>query len=354
MAIIFKGETQGDLSTSDYRLTTSRILHFIADDGETILDIYNAPEMPGLGAPHPANPNLKRGDLTIRKVNDGTNKVRKYEVTIPYKSPPGNTITNPGASTKEIPPWDRPLFNFSLDAVDNVVPFLKAYYIKGNPQGQPVDTFNNPSNPVVAGSGTPLGASTVESNLLIRFSYYLKEIDNKWTINYRGTINADAMEIASVPIDKYEGILRVWKPTLMREYDDQQEVKYEFYRVDVEIEIDAKKGIRTLANESTWAFDSLDGVNKRIYYNAKGIGGIKGFGSKEVLENAGGQEADINPIDETVPLSNDNGQISIDPATGKFIQTYKEFQERFPISWEPLDLPKVREARDTSELPGLS
>ncbi len=341
MTIEFKGYRTGTAGKTDVTVTSaSIILVYLVDDGEDALDVIAQPEVPQYYSQHPKNAGLLCTSINVSRT-DGTEKKRAFEIECQYTIPEsGSPVAPPGT---EPDPWDMPPFNFAYEPVDNIVAFEKGY--------QAGDTEGNPTESVVSSSGTPLGANTNKPHMVLRFSYYLRNADDSWAVDFFNTLNNADITIMNIPIKKETGLIRKFKHSLLRDYDDQGDVKHEYYQIDVEIEIKESGWVRELADMSVFMLGGDDMTPIRIYHDGIGKYGTAGFGSRKELIDAVENDSSltdeekeelkngIQPVDEPVTLD-DMGGISIED--GKFKPVYLRFQEFFAKSWTPLNLPESR------------
>ncbi|OGV52007.1 MAG: hypothetical protein A2017_05550 [Lentisphaerae bacterium GWF2_44_16] len=330
MSITYKGARDGGTSLNQNTLSVRRILVFYYTAKETSLDVYAQPQIPASGAAHPAYPALTCSEISIAKENGTVGGT--YLVTCTYSADASNGTIDLSGDTA---PWDLKPYNFSIQPVDNVVPFTKAYKT-GDKQGAP-------SKPVVSSSGFPLSAQTNEANKMLRFSYNLRYFANSWIDAYYDTINNSYLMVCGYPFLPGKGLLRTLSPKFLRTYDDDGTVKWEYYQVDIEIEICKKGWVQKLADASCW------------FLEADGEGALKPkricrledkdnvyYGSYGKLTDAHPSLGEPSPVDEPFPLNGSGGIAAYDGETGKFKITYLPFEEKYANSWGGLSLPKNR------------
>lgn len=350
MAITYQGKRIGALSRSRQGLLSYReILIYFVDDGEDLFEILKQPEIPTFNQRHPKNSGIVAGDVSISQIEGGHRKNRVYEVEVPYSTP--EVEYQYTQQDDETPPWELPPYAFSLEPVDNVVPFEKAYQAK--------DKLGAPSKPVISSSGTPLGAVKNDANLIMKLGYYLHTINDDWTVDFHNSVNDADITVANIPIGAKKGLLRTFKPTLQRQYDEEGKLIWEYYTIDVEIEIKKDGWTRSLADMSLYGV-GIDATNDnasyvyRIYRCDLLSAGLNGYGPKSLLDEAIRTEGENNgwdankindmlsgvvPIDEPMTLDGKGG-LSFDG--NNFKPVYLDFEEKPAISWEPLNLPESR------------
>ena len=345
MAIEYKGTRAGNLRRGDNPgVDTATIVHvYHADAGEDEFAILAQPEIPAYHQAHPKTTALANTSVNIER-SEGTRNNLVYEVECVYDKLESPGFEENPNETKY--PWDASLFNFSLLPVDNIVPFDLAY-VNGDEEGKP-------TRPVVASSGTPLGASTNKPNLNLKFSYYVQDINDSWILDYFNTLNDADITIADVSIPARKGLLKTFNPSLLRSYDEDGNLKYNYYQIDVEIEIRNEGWTKSLANTSVFMIAS-NGSPARIYHDGLGKypATTYGFGTRQdifaAIDADNGLSDDekddlkdgVQPVDEPITLDNDTGGLSF-TSDGHFDPQYIDFNEFFIKSWAPLNLPHTR------------
>ncbi len=324
MSITYKGVKNGPWTMDRTGgIQTSRILVFYFSAAETAVEIAQQTQIPELGTAHPDDPKLLLSSIAVSEPMEGDQvKSAKYEVTLNYQR-----IVSSGGSMnttdRNKAPWDRAPYDISMSAQEYSVGFEKAY--------QAGDEPGNPSLPVLNPAGDPYEESTTIYTTLLRFSYNLETFDSDWVGRFVDSINDTAVNVIDVAIPKYRGRIKNLAPSYQLEYDNAGELRYSFWRVDVEIEIYRKNIQKDILARGLFFLDSGD-VNKklRIYFDPSATGS-NNIGARDDLGS------NAAPVDVPIKLDTDGTIL----ATGA-APYYDSYEDKWAGSWEPLSLPETR------------
>lgn len=191
MAITYKGDISLGLSVNDSGQTLKRLMVFFCENGETISSLRTHRDFPVLGTAHPLHPSLKAASITVTPACDG--KKNKYEVEVSYTSPRTVPVLTDTVQ------FDRP-FNVTLSTIEKVVPFEFSYDL--------TDDSGRPVQPVVTTAGTAIPANTVQTSLLLKFSYRLRSFKPSWILETADTVNRSPVKVCGLDIPAECGLIK--------------------------------------------------------------------------------------------------------------------------------------------------
>ena len=229
MSINYIGILNGGLSIDkEGNASTTRILVYYFNDGESPVDIIAEDEIPEIGEAHPSDSTYLATNISVSEPQEGDEKKSgKYEVTITYTRTAANIIRD---QTQE--PWKMKPYDLSIAPLEIVVPFVKAYK-NGDKNG-------SPSEPVLNPAGDPYEEGVSIQHTLLRFSYNLQVFSDSWLDSYIDSVNKINTKVCNVSIQAGKGRIRNLTGSQQYVYNTDGSVKYEYWKVDIEIEI-AKK-----------------------------------------------------------------------------------------------------------------
>ncbi|MFQ3578665.1 MAG: hypothetical protein SNJ71_00815 [Bacteroidales bacterium] len=317
MSIIYKGARNGGLQKDkDGQISTTRVFVFYFNEAESAATVLRDANIPELGTAHPDNSTLLATSISISEPMEGdTIKSGKYEVTVTYTRPQNNISIQ-----STVPPWDRDPFNISFSPLEIVVPFQKGY-------DQQKDVNGSPSVPVLNSAGDPFEDSTTQMNLIIKFSYNLKFFDPIWIIKYMDTINKSDVQILGVEIPARKGRIKNLAASKMQTYKENGSLEYEYYQVDIEIEVAKSEWKKEIMQRGLFALQTPNTISSkyRIYIDTDGTLGNKADLSDEAI-----------PVDEPQKLNQD-GTVLSSQNTAK----YATFYDKYECSWKELNIPEM-------------
>lgn len=314
MSITYKGERNGGWSQDkDGNVTSSRLLVYHFNSAESAVEIAQQSGIPKIGDVHPDDPALFVSGVSISEPMEGDGvKSGKYDVTVSYAR--ATVSVQFGRNDRTVAPWDRPPYDLSITPIDVVKAFQKSY--------QDGDTNGNPSKPVLNPAGDPYEDSTAERHTVIRFSYNLETFRPQWIGQYVDSINVSAVEVIDIGISARRGCLRNLSASQVKEYDNEGELTYTYWKVDVEIEVSRTEWKREILARGLFF---LDGGNKfRIYTDEDGLVGK--------LSDMGGNPI---PVDEPQLLTAVGALLALGGTP-----VYDVFYDKFPSNWAALSLPE--------------
>lgn len=324
MSITYYGAKNGGLEFADNGdMSTSRILVYHFNAGESAAEIAKQSEIPARGTAHPDNATLKLRSYSISAPTEGdTIKSGKYEVTLNYTRTAASGNTEKDAS---VAPWKRRPYDISFPSVTYVVPFVKGY--------DTGDTKDSPSVPVLNAAGDPFEDSVERERRLIKFSYNLKTFPFTWQDQFCDTINLSPVTIMDVLIPARFGRIKQLFPSLQEEYDADGDLQYSFWKVDVEMEVNSEEYKKEIMQRGLFALGTADTISTkyRIYIDSEGTMG-----------NVDDCDSTKNPVpvDEPQRLNTD-GTLYNTNTDGAY---YATFYDKFAQDWSPLNFPKTVKA----------
>lgn len=344
MSIAFQGMRDGTAGEDENgNKTVSEIYLYYVNDKEMPYECLIQPEIPSKGTPYTGNYSLKRTDVSAA-VKEGDNTHKAIEVTVTYGIPKSAQFeSKPDKDGNDILPWDRPVDNYTVDTIDNILPFDFGYEIN--------DAQWEPSIPVTSSVGTPLGATTNKPTLHISFTYWVQTFTEQDVLNFFNTVNKSDITIAGVLIPAKSAVLRKLDYLYKRDYNEDGTLKYSYYEMHIGIEIKPEGWQRRLGNTSTYVLGA-DGKIARCYYDGMGKKGVWGFGTKADLLADGSNINDIAPTDAAIPLTlqNNDAPGGDDPedskpsiVDGKYVTRYIDFYDKFEADWSSLNIPTTKD-----------
>jgi len=318
MSITYVGERRAGASVApNGTLSTERVFVFHFNGGDSPVAVLAMPQVPAQGAAHPDNAQLKAGAISCSPPQEGDGVASgRYDVTVSYIMPEGGYE----GRDRTTPPWQMPPYDIAKSGKEYIVPFVKAY-ADGNQHG-------TPTVPVVNSAGDPYEDSVPRYNSILRFSFNLRDFNEEWPVKYIDSINAAAAKIVDVTIPARRGRIASLGGSKLEIFDAEGALQYEYWRVDVEIEIAAEEWKKEILCRGLFA---IDGDGKyRIYMRKDDASGAV-FGRVEDL----GEEP--VPCDEPQLLSATTGAMISSAGTGT--AEYQEFKDKFATSWSPLNFP---------------
>ncbi len=318
MAITYKGDISLGLSVNDSGQTLKRLMVFFCENGETISSLRTHRDFPVLGTAHPLHPSLKAASITVTPACDG--KKNKYEVEVSYTSPRTVPVLTDTVQ------FDRP-FNVTLSTIEKVVPFEFSYDL--------TDDSGRPVQPVVTTAGTAIPANTVQTSLLLKFSYRLRSFKPSWILETADTVNRSPVKVCGLDIPAECGLIKTVAAEIVSEDSSPHN---SVFQVDVSMEISPEGFLRTFPNRSVY-FRGPNGNPARIYMAVDSLGNPV-YGSDKALSGIADAASSPVPVDEPLWLSA-SGQIlssqDITPGPDNFLR----FREKRPHSWSQLSLPRT-------------
>lgn len=318
MAITYKGDICLGLSADDSGQTLKRLMVFFCENGETISSLRTHRDFPVLGAAHPELSLLKASSITVTPACDG--KKNKYEVEVTYSSQRTAPVLTDTAQ------FGRP-FNVTLSTVEKVVPFEFSY--------DQTDDSGHPVRPVVTAAGTAIPASTVQTSLLLKFSYRLRSFKPSWILETADTVNRSPIKVCGLDIPAECGLIKTVAAEIISEDSSPHN---SVFQVDVCMEISPEGFLRTFPNRSVY-FRGPNGNPARIYMAVDSLGNPV-YGSDKALAEIADTTSNPVPVDEPLWLSAAGLILSsqdITPGPGNFLR----FREKRPHSWSQLSLPRT-------------
>lgn len=328
MSIIYKGALAGESGMKDGKYTATRKLKFYSNSKEhSDIDVMAMPQIPAYQSAHPTYSSLACSGVNI-SLEEGTPGSCTYIASCEYS---GDTLSA-GSSPKDIKrPWEQPVFGFSYQPYDVITAFEYAYDLKKDKQFKP-------SKPVVSSSGTPLAAVTNKTQMLMKFSYYAREFDLDWTYLFHNTVNSGELRIAGANIKPYVGLLRAMLPAEMITYEDNGDIKWKYWKIDVEILLAPGGHTRKYVDKSKFM---LDGKTLCRIWTTTEANKVY-FGTETYAKTQNSKNA--MPVYEDILLNGSGAPLeteTIGAGVGYKLK-HKEYDEFFPVSWKPLCFPKTR------------
>lgn len=318
MAVTYKGEVNLGLTIDESGQSLKRLLVFFCENGESITKLRSHREFPALGDAHPEEPALKASAISVKPSCDG--KKNKYEVEVSYTSSRAAAASSGGT------PFNLP-FNVTLSTIEKVVPFNFSYDLT-NRDGQPI-------RPVVTAAGTAISASTVQSSLLLKFSYCLRSFKPSWILEVADTVNRTPVKVCGLDIQAECGLMKTVSAEIISGNGNSRDT---VFQVDVSMEISQEGFLRTFPNRSVY-FRSTSGNPSRIYMAVDSIGNPI-YGSDKTLSKTADAASTPVPVDEPLWLSASGKILSLQTITPG-PENFLKFKEKRPHSWSQLSLPRT-------------
>jgi len=319
MAITYIGTKNGGLDfDGDGNITTSRILTYHFNASESAVDISARAEIPARGTAHPDNPSISLRSFAVSAPMEGDGLISgKYEVTLNYS----RTTTN-SEKDASVAPWKRRPYDISIPSATFVVPFQKGY--------KSTDRKDSPTVAVLNAAGDPFEDSVEKERRSIKFSYNLKTFPFDWFDSFSDTINKAAVQILDIGIAARKGRIKTLFPSRVEEYNADGTLKYSFWKIDVEIEMNSEEYKKEIMERGLFALGTADtiGTKYRIY--------IDTYGTMGKLTDCDSSKKPI-PVDEPQRLNAD-GTLYNTTVDGAY---YATFYDKFEADWAPLSLPKT-------------
>ena len=335
MAITYKGAIDGGATRDTIgKWSVIRTLVFLFDNYEKSDAVLAQPQIPMHGSAHPTLSFLSCSGVQIDS-NKGVER-GKYNVQCTYSN---NSITY----SSSVEPWNQPLAGWFMGPVDQVVPFEFGY--------QQGDAYGKPTQRVCSSAGTPLGATTNDPNLVIRFSYNAKAWKDSWIADFYNTTNATTTTVAGIPVPAWTGLLKSLSGEELLTYNDNGTVKWRYYKISVEVELCKKSFKRQIVDQSEWFKNN--NKTERIYTNGDGLYGS--YSDMQVSLNMLAQtypaiwkDRQPQPVGEPQLLDGKGGILynTGAPSTGQ-VPTYFTSYDKFPREWSTLGIPKSRGGSST-------
>lgn len=319
MSINYMGVHNGGLEyDGDGNISTVRKLIYHFNAGESAVDIAARSEIPLRGTAHPDNSSISLRSYSISEPMEGDGlKSGKYEVTLSYS----RTMTN-SERDASIVPWKRRPYDISIPTNTFVVPFQKGY--------QTGDSKGSPSQAVLNSAGDPFEDSIEQERRSLKFSYNLKNFPFDWLDKFSDTINQSPVQILDIGIATRKGRIKSLFPSKVDEYEADGELKYTFWKVDVEIEINNEEYKKEIMQRGLFALGTAStiGSKYRIYIDTDGT-----MGKLTDLDSS----KNPIPVDEPQRL-NQNGTLYNTNVDGAY---YATFYDKFAADWGALNFPKT-------------
>jgi hypothetical protein len=218
-------------------------------------------------------------------------------------------------------PWKMAPYDISIAPREYVVPFIKGY--------KDGDQMGAPTVPVVNSAGDPYEDSMTKQNAILKFSYNLQKFDDTWQEKFIDTTNGAPIRVCNVPFQKFKARLAALVASRQYVYDSTGLLKYEYWRVDVEIERSGEEWKREILCRGLFAKDANG--KYRIHVRKDDAPGPI-FGRAEDLGK------DPVPCDEPQLLDATTGFLL--SSAGDGTAQYQTFRDKFAVSWAPLSFPE--------------
>ena len=299
-------------SEGESSVNIKRVFHVVVDDVNddyTTIRDYGGSDLPKMWKELPNDSNYVVKGIEAKPMG-GEGDQFDWEVTYSYSN---RDNTDPSADETANDPTDLPPeIDFDFDVVDEVV---ENAYAKGADIGTGQGIRNSPSVPVLNSARDPFDPPVTEEDyrLIINIKRNEKpdDFDPNLAAEYQGTINIKQIMIAGVSIAEYEGLLRMYKGSVAWNASGN-----EYWVVNYQI----------VVNRKTWIKMILD----RGYYTY-----VYGVTVRQRIKD------DMN-IDVTVPYLLDGGGgilAETNPATGLPAPVFLDYQTKWMMAWNNLDLP---------------
>ncbi len=318
MAITYKGDVNLGLTIDDSGQSLKRLMIFFCENGENITKLRSHRDFPGIGSNHPLETSLKAASITVKPSCDG--KKNKYEVEVNYTNP--RAVSDNSDETL----FNQP-FNVTLSTIEKIVPFSFSYDL--------TDSDNKPICPVVTAAGTAISASTIQTSLLLKFSYCLRSFNPAWILEVADTVNSNPVKVCGLDIQSECGLMKTVSAEIISGNGSSRDTAFQ---VDVCMEISQGGFMRTFPNRSVY-FRSSSGNPSRIYMAVDPLGNPI-YGSDKALSSAADTSSTPVPVDEPLWLSASGrilSQQNVTPGPENFLK----FKEKRPHSWSQLTLPRT-------------
>ena len=314
MSISYKGDISLGLTIDKSGQTLKRLLVFFCEDGEGLTELRKHKLFPALGDAHPELSAFRASSIRTTPACDG--RKNKYEVEVSY--------TAASAATSSGTVYNQP-FDLTLSTIEKVVPFEFSYDL--------MDDANRPLRPVVTTAGTAISANTIQTSLLLRFSYNLRSFNPRWILEVADTVNKNPVKVCGLDIPAECGLIKTVAAEIVQEDGNSLN---SIFRVDVTMEIAPDGFIRTFPNRSV-CYRGANGNPVRIYTAVDSLGNPV-FGSDKAIARIAAADSAPVPVDEPLWLSASGkilAQQNITPGAENFLR----FKEKRPHSWAQLSLP---------------
>lgn len=314
MSISYKGDISLGLTIDKSGQTLKRLLVFFCEDGEGLTELRKHKLFPALGDAHPELSAFRASSIRTTPACDG--RKNKYEVEISY------TAASAASSSGTV--YNQP-FDLTLSTIEKVVPFEFSYDL--------MNDANRPLRPVVTTAGTAISANTIQTSLLLRFSYNLRSFNPRWILEVADTVNKNPVKVCGLDIPAECGLIKTVAAEIVQEDGNSLN---SIFRVDVAMEIAPDGFIRTFPNRSV-CYRGANGNPVRIYTAVDSLGNPV-FGSDKTIARIAAADSAPVPVDEPLWLSASGkilAQQNITPGAENFLR----FKEKRPHSWAQLSLP---------------
>ena len=259
MAISNNGDISLGLTIDKSGQNLKRLLVFFCQDGEGLTELRKHKLFPALGDAHPELSAFRASSIRTTPACDG--RKNKYEVEVSY--------TAASAATSSGTVYNQP-FDLTLSTIEKVVPFEFSYDL--------MDDANRPLRPVVTTAGTAISANTIQTSLLLRFSYNLRSFNPRWILEVADTVNKNPVKVCGLDIPAECGLIKTVAAEIVQEDGNSLN---SIFRVDVAMEIAPDGFIRTFPNRSV-CYRGANG-NPVLIYTAVDSLGNPVFGSPNRL-----------------------------------------------------------------------
>lgn len=270
--------TRTSASVSNGVITITRKIYFESDGmNEGPVDIARLEMFPKMYSAHPLYSNYKYyGNANIDSVIN-TPERSVWCAELEYSTTNSNATDDEGDPvTSETPPWKLRPDNISFSYPEVVIPFDVAY----KEDGTTLYAVNVSKDdlPLVTGkrvtnsAGDPLVLTRSVHNIQINFTYAVKEWNIKNLFDYGDTINSSDIDVCGIKIPAFQALLLPLSPTHIRVYKDDGSLKWEYWSIDVSIQVDMTGHLlyRKVLNVGNRAkFDDLDLSDDPILIAAK-------------------------------------------------------------------------------------
>lgn len=332
---------------SQGRFTITKDFYFEKDDpNESVLELPSTPGFPQRGAALAENSRyVMSGSVDISPPNSEERSIFRIVSaqyvfsSLDYST---NIDVNGDEITNDTPPWRLPPENLNWSYPEVVMPFDYGY-----------DDQNQRTVRVCNGAGDRLLAETIKYLTQVNFTYNTREWDVNFGEQFGGVVNADYEYIAGIPFPPRTGLLKPPPVELVRTYDNDGSLKWEYYRVNISIIKNPEGWQRKLLNVGTRAYfingDELGAPGviapEQIYMCRLKSGSNVIFSNLSdcIAAHEAGTISGYEAVTEPLPLYL-NGHINYQALADPENNPYQElaFNEYKAYSWAALNIPAVR------------
>ena len=252
-------------SMSDGYCTMSRRIYY--KNATDASEIFSHETFPKVYAAHPRNAQYKfTGNAQVSPLSE---KSKIWYADLEYSNDTrskGSGTLSGNPITEDTEPWDLLPEQISFTYPEIMVPFTHGY----NDKGEAVI-------PVANSAGDPFIAEKPEKTIDISFTFAVKDWDLSNTFDFCNSINSTSVTICSFPIQVKSALLYKLEPTYMTVYDDDGEVKWQYWQINVAIKVDPKNVLlqrKFLDTGDRAKFDEIDLSDDAVLKKAKSLGSV--------------------------------------------------------------------------------